>query len=293
MPRPVRPDERGEPMVGERRQTEVAYEARRKARTVPQSTPFRVLVGVGLVSFGIVHLVVAWIALQLAWGGGSGGQSADQQGALQQLSGTPIGPFLLWVMAIGLFALVPWMVGLTLWGYSWQRSSGRRNAKRAGALGRGVVYAFLGYTAAKIAAGSGQSSGNPQQKSLSARLLEAPLGQVLLVVVAAAIAAVGVYIVRRGLTKHFLEDLQGRPTQPVLRLGQVGYVARGLAVVIVAVLFAWSAIAHDPNKAGGLDQAFRTVKEQPFGGVLLTVMALGFVAFGLYCAAWSRRPRRA
>lgn len=278
-------------MVRERRGTKRASEARATARSARDSMTFRVLVGVGLVSFGIVHLLVAWVALQLAWGGG--GKSADQQGALQQLSNTPIGPGLLWVMAVGLFALVPWMVGLTIWGYGWERKRGKRNAKRAGALARGVVYAVLGYTAAKIAAGSGQSGGDPEQRSLSAKLLGYPFGQVLLVVVAALIAAVGVYLVRRGLKKRFLEDLEGRSAQPVVRLGQVGYVARGVSIAIVAVLFAWSAIAHDPQKAGGLDQAFRTVKEQPFGGVLLTIMALGFVAFGLYCAAWSRRARRA
>lgn len=283
-------------MVGERRDTdvaEVADEARDAATSARDSRTFRVLVGVGLVSFGIVHLLVAWVALELAWGRSGGGKSADQQGALQQLSNTPLGPGLLWVMALGLFALVPWMVGLVIWGYTWVRTRGRRNAKRTGALARGVVYAFLGYTAAKIAAGSGQDSSNPEQKSLSARILAYPFGPALLAVVAAVIAAVGVYVVFRGLSKRFFDDLQGRPSEPVVRLGQVGYLARGLAIVIVAVLFAWSAMAHDPKKAGGLDQAFHTVKDQPFGGVLLTIMALGFVAFGLYCAAWSRRPRRA
>lgn len=279
-------------MVGERRRTATAGTARAAARSAPRSRPARVLVGLGLASFGIVHLAVAWIALQLAWGGGSGGTSADQQGALHQLADTPLGPVLLWVMAAGLFALVPWMAWLTFRGYRWKRSPAKRNAKRAGALVRGVVYAFLGGTAAKIAAGAAGSGGSGQ-KSLSARLLALPFGQAVLVVVAVAIAAVGGYLVRRGVTKDFLEDLKGHPARSVVRLGQVGYAARGLAVVIVAVLLAWSAVAHDPKKAGGLDQAFRTVKEQPFGGVLLTVMALGFVAFGLYCAAWSRRPRTA
>lgn len=268
-------------------------EARDAARSARDSRTFRVLVGVGLVSFGIVHLLVAWLALQLAWGGGGGGKSADQQGALQQLSNTPIGPPLLWVMAIGLFALVPWMVGLTVWGYTWEHKRVKRNAKRTAALARGVAYAFLGYTAAKIAAGSGQGSGDPQQKTLSAKLLAQPFGPAVLMVVAAIIAAVGVFLVVRGVRERFLDDLQGRPSRLVVRLGQVGYLARGVAVVVVAVLFAWSAFAHDPDKAGGLDQAFRTVQDQPFGGVLLTIMALGFVAFGLYCAAWSRRPRRA
>jgi hypothetical protein len=59
----------------------------------------------------------------------------------------------------------------------------------------------------------------------------------------------------------------------------------------MAVLFAVAAIRNNPAWAGGLDAALRALAAQPFGPVLLLVVALGFVAYGLYCGAdaWARR----
>ena len=61
---------------------------------------------------------------------------------------------------------------------------------------------------------------------------------------------------------------------------------------MVGVLFGWAAIDYDPQKAGGLDTALHTIKNQPYGPVLLTVLAIGIAAFGLYCFSWSRNARR-
>ena len=58
------------------------------------------------------------------------------------------------------------------------------------------------------------------------------------------------------------------------------------------VLFVVAAITFDPKKAGGLDAALRTVRDQPFGPYLLTLMALGLAAFGLYCFAWAKHPKK-
>ena len=54
------------------------------------------LARVGLIAYGVVHLLVAWLALQLAWFGG-GGESADQSGAMSTLAESPVGKPLLWV----------------------------------------------------------------------------------------------------------------------------------------------------------------------------------------------------
>ena len=48
------------------------------------------LARVGLIAYGIVHLLLAWLALQLAWFGSSG-QSADQSGAMGTLARQPFG----------------------------------------------------------------------------------------------------------------------------------------------------------------------------------------------------------
>ena len=61
--------------------------ARDASQQLRGSRGYPILVAVGLVSYGVVHLLIAWMALQLAWGGGGG--SADQSGAMATLAAQP------------------------------------------------------------------------------------------------------------------------------------------------------------------------------------------------------------
>jgi hypothetical protein len=40
-----------------------------------------------------------------------------------------------------------------------------------------------------------------------------------------------------------------------------------------------------------MDAALMTIRDQPFGIVLLLVVALGIACFGVYCFAWARFAR--
>ena len=106
-----------------------------------------------------------------------------------------------------------------------------------------------------------------------------------------AIVVLGVRLVRRGVTKKFTDDLAGGVGQEVIRLGQAGYIVKGIAYVVVGGLFGWAAITYDAEKAGGLDDALRTVHDARSGSILLTLMALGLVCFGVYCFFWARHPK--
>jgi len=57
-------------------------------------------------------------------------------------------------------------------------------------------------------------------------------------------------------------------------------------------LFGWAAARFDASKATGLDGAVHTIVEAPFGRVLLTVVALGIGAFGLFSLLRARYPSR-
>jgi hypothetical protein len=251
---------------------------------------YQVLVSVGLVSYGIVHLVLAWISARVALGGGGG--EASNTGALRELGQQPFGLLLLWVMAVGLLALVLWQ-GLVVVGGKPGADAKDQLKNRGRAAGRAVVYLVLGLTAARIAAGAGSSSGSGQaEQTVTARLLSVPFGRVLVVLVGVAVLAVGVSQIVKGIRRKFVtRDLAGGVAPWVTKLGTVGWVAKGIALCLIGLLFALAAVKHDPKKAGGMDAALGTLRDQPFGTVLLLAMAVGFAAFGVYCFFWAKNAK--
>jgi hypothetical protein len=254
----------------------------RTAQEVRTNRLYTGSITVGLIAYGVVHLLVAWIALQLAWGKSS--NEASQQGALQELASKPFGSVLLWIVAIGLFALVVWRALELVYGHL-------DTGKKISSAGRGLVYLVLGVSAAKVAMGSGSSS-TGQERGTTARLMQHGGGRVLVIIIGLVIIGIGVRQISKAWTKKFVQDdLSGFVSHSTIVLGRIGYASKGVAFIIVGALFAWAAISYDPKEAGGLDTALRTLKDQPFGAVLLTLMALGIACFGIYCFAWSRNAR--
>jgi hypothetical protein len=260
-----------------------------RGEQVAGSTGFEWAVKAGIVCFGVVHLLVAWIALNLAFGDSS--QAANQNGAFRALADNPLGAFLLWAVAIGFVALVVWQIlevrrHLALS----QRAGSKQTGKAVGALIRAVVYAALALTAARFAAGDKTSSANPDH--VTRELMKLPAGPLIVGLVGLVIVGVGVGHAVTGIRKSFVEDLKesatGQGGRVVIRLGQAGFIAKGIAFGLVGILFVSAAISFDPKKAGGLDAALHTLLQQSYGKWLLAAVAVGIGCFGLYCFAWAR-----
>ncbi len=256
------------------------------------------LARVGLIAYGMVHVLVAWLALQLAWGGG--GQSADQSGALATLAATPVGKPLLWVLAIGLVALALWQAAEVLrWRSGWSASGDVRKravTKTVKAVAKTVVYVALAVLAFRFATGGGQSSSGQQQQA-TAGVFGWPGGRWLVALAGLVVIGVCVHHVATGLNKSYLVVIDLRAAPPgaerlVTRLGQVGYPAKGVALGVVGALLVYAAVTFDPARATGLDGALRTILEAPFGRVLLTLVAVGIAACGAYCFVRARYPER-
>ena len=255
-----------------------------KGEQAGDSTALEWLARVGLIAYGVVHLLIGWLALQIAWGSTSGG-SADNSGALKTVADQPFGKILLWLVAVGMIALALWQASEAIWGYH-NLVGGKRVRKQVSSGAKAVAYAALGVTAALVAVGSGSSSSQSQQEATSG-VLAWPGGQIIVVVAGLVIIGVGVAGVVKGVKQSFAEEIDTSSMPPaarkaVARLGQVGYIARGIALSVVGALLGYAALTFDAQKAQGLDGAMRTIVEQPFGRFLLTAVALGFVAFGLF-----------
>ncbi len=260
---------------------------KQQARRASNSVWLERLVRVGLVAYGLVHLLVAWLALQIAFGDHSG--PANQQGALHALARQPFGEALLWIVALGFFALAVWQVTEAFWGHRREDGS-KRASKRVGSAGKAVIYATLGVSAIKIAVGSSSSS---KSDALTARIMSAPFGRLLVAAIGVVIIVVAVVQIKRGVTTSFTRDLEGGATtgssgSTVVRLGQIGYIAKGVAFVVLGALFVWAGWTYEPKKTGGLDAALNTLLDAGVGPWLLVLVALGIGCFGLYCFAWAR-----
>ena len=263
-------------------------------RQAERSKSVEVLGGAGMVCYGIVHVIVAYLAVRVATG--SSTQRADQSGALEEVASTPFGDVLLWVLAIGLFAFAVWQLLLAAVGFTWRTKQRTRIVKRLGAAVRAVIGVAIAVLAIKLATGGGGSDSGQKQKTFTARLLELPAGRFLVGLAALIVIGFAVGAIASGVRRSFMKDLNtaelpSGTQQWVRRLGMIGYIAKGVAVGIVGLLIGIAAVQSNPGKAGGLDAALHALAAQPFGPYLLIVMALGFAAFGVYCFAAARSHR--
>jgi hypothetical protein len=248
-------------------------------------------VRIGLVVYGVMHLLIAFIAFQLVIGE-AGGQKASGSGAFAELAKSGFGRVVLWVMVLGFLMLVVWQGIEAAIGHR-DDDGGKRVAKRLISAGRAVIYAVLGVSAASTALNGGSSSSGSSADSLTARLMSAPGGQLLVILVGLGIVAVGGALVYRGFKEKFTKHLDaGGSHGPIVLLGKIGYAAKGVALAGVGVLVIIAGLRHNPNKSGGLDAALRELLQEPFGGWLVGAIALGLAAFGLYCFGWARHLER-
>jgi hypothetical protein len=255
-------------------------------RSARNSTTFAHLVRWGLVGYGLIHLLVAWAALQIV----VGGRGASPQGALGRLDHEPGGVVVLLGLAIGFAALTVWQVVAALVGYPTERGR-MRLLMRAGAGCRVVTYAYFAYMISRLMLGSHSTSHSPRQTS--AGVLAEPFGRVLLgtggLVVAGIGIALGVFGARRGFEDQLdHEARRGSRRLPIVLLGQAGYLAKGLAFLVIGTLVCWAAITDDPRRAGGLDQSLENLVRVPLGIVAVLAIAVGIGCFGLYLLARAR-----
>lgn len=264
-----------------------------KAEQAGESASLTLLARVGLVAYGIVHLVIGGLALQIAWGA-SAGSSADVSGALRTVADQPLGKIVLLLGAVGLGALALWQASEVIWGYR-ELHGLKRIQKQISSGAKAVIFAALGISAASVALGLGSSSSQSQQQATSG-VLAWPGGSVIVVGAGLLILAVGVITVIKGLRKSFAEEIDTSSMSKVgrefvLRVGQLGYVAKGLALGVVGVLLGNATLIFRRQEAPGLDGALHMIVAQPFGRILLTAMAVGFAVFGLFALLQSRYRR--
>ncbi len=239
---------------------------------------------VGYASRGVVYAVIGVLALMLA--AGEGGRATDTHGAVEEVARQPFGSVLLGVLGIGLLAFAVWRAVQAALDVEDKGTSGKGLVARAMFAISGVIHASLALFAFNLLRGRGGGSGDGT-KSMTAELMSQPFGQVLVALVGVAVIGFAVYQFKQAKTGKMLEKLSltglaARQRTWVERISRAGALARAVVFLLVGTFFLQAAIQADPGEAGGLGEALQTLASQPFGPVLLGLVALGLVAYAVY-----------
>jgi Domain of Unknown Function (DUF1206) len=257
---------------------------RSTASRAANSKPLEYLARGGFIAYGIIHLLFAWLALQVAFGGST--QETDQSGALQTIARQPGGKFLLVLIIVGMAALALWQAFEAAIGESGPRDR-TAMAERVVSGCRAVLYGYFAYLSYKVVSGASASQADSQQSNAS-NLMDSGGGRFLVGLIGLVVLGVGIGLAVYGFKKAFEKHLETARMSPkvrqtVRRLGMAGYISKGVAYAIAGVLVISAAVTYDAEKARGLDAALKTLASQSYGPWLLGLIALGIAAFGVYC----------
>ena len=256
------------------------------ARRAATSKKLETAARAGFAVNGVMHLLIGWIALRVAWSGS--GEKADQSGALGALAGNSAGRIVLWLGVVGFVGLALWQLTEAL--FSSRGEGKEKKADKAMSVAKVIVYGALAFTTLQFARGGGSSSSG-QSQDFTASLLKQTGGRTVVILIGLAVIGVGIYHVVKGWTKGFLKDLVEHPGSVIERLAMAGYIAKGVALAVVGLLFVVAGLRKSASSATGLDGALKALREQPFGAGLLTVVALGLISYGLYSFARAKYAR--
>lgn len=248
----------------------------------------------GYAAKGVVFGVVGLLAINLARG--AGGDAEGAQGAITEIGQQPFGRLLLALTAVGMISYAGWRMAQAAADTEDQGDDAKGILVRIGFVISSFTYLALAFAAGRAALSGQDSSGSGDtRQQFTAEVLTQPLGQWLVGIFGAIIAGVGLYHFYRVYTANFMRSYRSGEMSPgqekwARRIGRFGLAARGVTFCIIGWFFIQAAIQSDPSEAEGLGEALGSLLQQPFGAVLLGIVAAGFIAYAVYC--WSRAAFR-
>jgi len=269
-------------------------EAERHAGRTAASPWAQGLARAGLATKGILYGIVAVLALLVAFR--AGGKLTDRSGALQAVAGQPFGKALLVIFAIGLAGYALWRLLEAALGRPFEGGEEEGAFKRLGNLARGLLYAGLCVTTVLLvfdSDASGGGSGGKEEDRATAWVLELPLGVWIVGAIALGVLGAAAFNAYQAVSGKYKDDFKtGKMSEAEERsltvAGTVGHAARATVFGLVGIFLLRAALQYDPKEAIGLDGALRKVVEASYGRYLLTLVALGLAAYGVFCLLQAR-----
>ena len=121
----------------------------------------------------------------------------------------------------------------------------------------------------------------------TAMVMQQPFGRWLVGIGGALAIGIGFWRIYRAYKTKFRKKLNLNELNPqqedwLVNISRFGIAARGVVFIMIGFFILQAAKNYDPQKVKGLDGALLTLTQQPFGKVLLALMAIGLISYAVY-----------
>jgi NADH:ubiquinone oxidoreductase subunit 5 (subunit L)/multisubunit Na+/H+ antiporter MnhA subunit len=204
---------------------------------------------------------------------------------------------MLFLVGVGLLGYVVWRFVQAFADPEHRDEGAKAFARRVSYFISGLIYGSLALFALRIVfSGSGSSSSSSSSSERTASLLAQPFGQWLVGLVGVAVVAYGFYCFYRAITTKFRRKLKLAEMSPKeekwsTRIARFGLTAKGVVSVIIGYFFIQAARTSDASEARTTEGALQTIQQQPYGGWLMGIVALGLIAYGIHLGVQARYRR--
>lgn len=271
-----------------------ASRARGLVRRAAASDWLELLERIGYVVRGLLYAVMGLLALGLALR--VGGTATDPSGIMMALTSNPIGRPLLVVVVLGLAAYSVWSFVRAIFDPLHRGSDATGIAERLGFMWSGFAWAALVVFALNLMAGGAWPAASDSTQALVRSVLTYPAGSLVATLVGVVTIGVGLGQFAEAYQAIFRKDMKRQEMPQAARkaavwLGRVGMFSRGVTFTLVGWFVLQAGLHRNPAGAHGYSGAFTFLLSQPYGHLLLGIVALGFVALGLHSLALARWAR--
>jgi len=241
----------------------------------------------GHIAEGLAYLMVGTLAGMAA--AGVGGRTASVRGLMAVLVRHPAGLIVLGVLTLGFGSFGIWQCLRAIRDPDNEGTSWKALAKRFGYFWSGLCYFALVVGAIEIALlhRARDLSGDANIRGWTAIAMSYPLGRWI-------VAAIGigmiVYAASHGRKAWQLNpdkelhthELSKHSRRVACWVGRFGVAARGVVFFIIGCFLFLAAWHQHPREARGVGGALATLEGEPFGALLLGIVAAGLIAYGSY-----------
>lgn len=245
-----------------------------------------VLGRVGVGARGVLYLVVASLAVRIAFG--AGGERPDRHGALATVAHQPAGRALVAVLAAGFLAYALWNLAHAI------LSPGDEDGilRRLRNFGRSLLYLGFFVAAARFVFDADRAArGDDGEQDVTIALMQRSGGRWVLLIFGLLVVGDGLKQAVKAARGGYRKNVEADAPAWIAPLAGVARFARAGVFTLIGVFVARVALKFDPSDAVGIDGSLLQLAKQDHGPFFLGLAAVAVALYGMYSLALVRWGR--